>query len=696
MRDKPHLSNHGSHFVHIVRGPGLSELQYASGRLVSGHRQYARLVLLKENGETVEAKRTKLDWKPYLITAEFEFPGGLHVIQRSWVEDQFAHSSVTFKGAVAGARLAAEGASYDDAKVMVSSQGSVMVEEMTPAYKPAVMEIVSTVFPDRVMLSDDGKTWKQSDYAWSEERVHYRMVFDQVPREMVLSAHVGKLSNFVPREDWERSRRREVDVKKAWLKAYDDDLPDIECPEQKYRDLVQFCWYVHHSSVLNCGGMLPYKFVVPSKLTYPMWWMWDTAFHAIVDVWMRDKSIAFGTLLNHTIMQSKKGCIPDAGGAYYGDTGTLKWVHPEQYDNNPPPCTGPPVTALGAWDVYQKTGDLEFVKKMYPHLVVYERWLIEEKNSKIDPDLIAYYYWTDVGWDDSKRWGKSGMNGKDIGWDLPVIPVDGNVFLLILRNTLSNFADLLGETHRRREYAEKAARTRRAIDNRMWNEEQGFYFDLHGDGKMMDVWTPAGFVPMLAGIPGADTYQRLRAHLLDPKKFWTKYPLPTLALDDPDCAYASNWWRGGVWPVINWQVNEGLFRYDPDLGLRLLDATVDMMTRDGFPTCTEYYNPVMGDAKGAIDQGWGAMPVDLILRRMMGLNPNPSGLELKPCLPADWPEASVRNVFAVGTSVEVRYLRSGDGLKAAVKNTGKKDITVTAGSNRQFLEPGDEGMLVIP
>jgi hypothetical protein len=120
-----------------------------------------------------------------------------------------------------------------------------------------------------------------------------------------------------------------------------------------------------------------------------------------------------------------------------------------------------------------------------------------------------------------------------------------------------------------------------------------------------------------------------------------------------------------------------------------------MMTHTGHPTCFEHYDPVGGKGGGAIDQGWGTMPVDLILRRMLGLNPMPDRLELKPHLPADWPEASVRNVFAVGTSVDVHYTRSRGALTAELKNTGAKAIKITAAGKQIVIEPGKDGEIEV-
>ena len=694
--NKPEISNYGSKLLLAVNGPGLRDVHCSFGRLARGRKPQGALKLLKENGEVIEAKQTRCEWKPYVIESEYEFPNGLKIKQRSWVDDPFVHAAVSFDGSLDGAKLIAQGESYMEAKALVSPQNSVIVEEMHPSFKPFVLEISSSEAPDRVLLSSDGKTWKETDFAWSEGIVHYRMVFDKLPSGLTMSAHLGKLSNFLPAGEWDRARSRELDVKATWEKAYNEELPIIECPDKRYKDVMQFSFYVHLSGVLCLEGMLPYPFVVPSKVTYPMWWLWDTAFHSIMDAWMRDPSLAFGALLNHTIMQSAKGCIQDAAGEFYADTAELKWVHPEQYDDHPP-CTSLCVNGLATWDVYQKTGDIGFLKRMYPNLVKYERWLTDVKASKSDPDLVAFYCWCDVGWDDSKRWGKSGFPGggaDHIDWELPVTPVDANVFLSLLRDTLSKTAGLLGETDHEREYAESAARTRDAIERLMWNEDEGFFFDLLPDGKQESVWTPAGFVPLMIGMADADRYQRMKKHLLDTKKFWTRYPLPTLSADDPDFA-TDIWWRGGTWPVVNWQVNEGLFKYDPEMGLRLLDATIDMMTKDGYPTCREFYSPIDGKGGGAIDQGWATMPVDLILRRIYGLNLRPDGLMLDPHIQADWPEASVRNIFVAGTQIEVHYRRIGNKLEAVVKNVGKKQLTVTAGDKKFTIAPGVESTLEI-
>ena len=89
------------------------------------------------------------------------------------------------------------------------------------------------------------------------------------------------------------------------------------------------------------------------------------------------------------------------------------------------------------------------------------------------------------------------------------------------------------------------------------------------------------------------------------------------------------------------------------------------------------------------------MPVDLILRRVFGLHPKPDRLELDPFLPADWPEASVRNVFAAGSRLDITYSRVGAGLKAEITNRGNRKVLVCHGAKAVDVPPGGHKALEV-
>ncbi len=694
IHGKSEISNYLSPFLIDVCQPGLCEVHYGCGRLAKTKSEMAKVVLLRGD-EVISAPRSSSHWSPHEVVSDFEFPDGVRLKQQTWVDGDFAHADVALSGRISDAELIIEGTSFGAARLVKTSTG-ILVTEMHAKFKPCSYEIASSRQPIAYYFTDS-EIWEESDIFFSQNQIKWRLVLPRNEGKFTVSVHLARLGAPLSREVWGDACGRKDAVEREWEEFHATQVPIVESPDQRMNDLVGHSFNVHRANALQPGGMLPYAFVVPSKITYAMWWMWDTVFHSVFDSWMKDKTLAFGDLLNHTILQSPKGSIPDAAGADFSVTGGGEWVHPANHDNRPPTCTGPCVTGIGLWEVYQKSGSANFLKDVYPHFALYEKWIMQEKPSVLDPDMIAYYNWYDVGWDDSSRWGLSGMRDAsepEKRWDLPVIPVDGNVFYLILRETLGKVAAILGRDAEAADYEQKAARTRQAIQSRMWNEQAGFYFDILPDGRQLSVKSPAGFVPMLAMVPEQGQYAHLKQHIQDPNTFASKYPFPTVSLDDHHFSQ-EHWWRGSVWPHINWQVINGLFDYDPELALELTEIMVEMMTPDGQVTCREYYDPILGTPGGAIDQGWGVMPADLILRRVMGLGVSLDELTLNPHLPTEWQEAKVSNVFVGASSVNVTYKRLDRELSAFVSNTGEATVTVRFDTIETRVAPGEEAVLTI-
>jgi hypothetical protein len=67
------------------------------------------------------------------------------------------------------------------------------------------------------------------------------------------------------------------------------------------------------------------------------------------------------------------------------------------------------------------------------------------------------------------------------------------------------------------------------------------------------------------------------AHLTNPKEFWPRYPIPSVALDDPK--YDPNqMWRGPTWVNVNYLMIEGLWRNGfRDQARKLRRATLEMI-----------------------------------------------------------------------------------------------------------------------
>jgi glycogen debranching enzyme len=79
--------------------------------------------------------------------------------------------------------------------------------------------------------------------------------------------------------------------------------------------------------------------------------------------------------------------------------------------------------------------------------------------------------------------------------------------------------------------------------------------------------------------------------------------VPSLATDDP--AFESiRYWRGPVWPIVNWVTYRGLRRYgDDERAAQLRAGMLELARREGF---WEHYNPLTARGQGGEQFAWTA------------------------------------------------------------------------------------------
>jgi len=122
--------------------------------------------------------------------------------------------------------------------------------------------------------------------------------------------------------------------------------------------------------------------------------------------------------------------------------------------------------------------------------------------------------------------------------------------------------------------------------------------------------TIAGFALLVCGGP-APLIDRQRAILLGER--WMghvslKYPLPPSVSPDSPAYKPREYWRGPIWPIMNWYLGHtAAIRGDDDLAARLRDAGLALLTNDG--TYAEYYQPATGEHLGSSGMSWTAMTV---------------------------------------------------------------------------------------
>jgi hypothetical protein len=153
--------------------------------------------------------------------------------------------------------------------------------------------------------------------------------------------------------------------------------------------------------------------------------------------------------------------------------------------------------------------------------------------------------------------------------------------------------------------ADRAAQLTRALIGRLFNGKTGLFFSEGPDGESLDVQTWAGLAPLaIRGLPTEIGHRMIAEHLLNPKSFWLRYPIPSTAATERSFVpgelrflWMDRYWRGPTWLFSTWFMLQGLARFGYEAeAAHLVDRTVELIRSSGF---REYFNPFTGEGMGA-------------------------------------------------------------------------------------------------
>jgi putative isomerase len=196
---------------------------------------------------------------------------------------------------------------------------------------------------------------------------------------------------------------------------------------------------------------------------------------------------------------------------------------------------------------------------------------------------------------------------------LTTLDVGLNSLLALDGEILAMIARCLGRDDDAAEFSALGERTCLKIRSELWDERRGLFANRLRSGAFVRSVGPTSFYPLVSGAPTREQAARLVAHLDDPASFGGAFVIPGTARDDP--AFADNtYWRGRIWPPLNFWVWQGLRR----AGLRV---RADRLAEDSFALfarvwrerrlCPENYNATTGEPLDQPDtEGfytWGAL-----------------------------------------------------------------------------------------
>ncbi|GHV09904.1 glycoside hydrolase [Bacteroidia bacterium] len=209
-----------------------------------------------------------------------------------------------------------------------------------------------------------------------------------------------------------------------------------------------------------------------------------------------------------------------------------------------------PILAWVEWESYKVTGNKERLNLIWEPLVMYYQAL--QKYIRQGNGL----YMTDwASMDNSARNPciKGGGAAIDISSEMA-----------LFAENLADMAKVLGKKDRYAFYKKEAENLAKIINQKMWNDKSGFYFDLNLQEEQCAIKTVAGFWTLIAQVATPQQAKALSLQLQNPQTFGREYPVPTLAADEEAYVHLGDYWCGAVWAPTNTMVIRGLEKYGYD------------------------------------------------------------------------------------------------------------------------------------
>jgi hypothetical protein len=228
--------------------------------------------------------------------------------------------------------------------------------------------------------------------------------------------------------------------------------------------------------------------------------------------------------------------------------------------------------------------------------------IVRRDTGHVDPgmrpraaDYRRYIHLVDLfralGWNAERMLAQSPFRVADIGT---------NAILLRAEKDLHALARRFGSAAEVNEIEERTARQAQAL-RRLWREAEGLYFsfDLIAEERIA-VATSAGLLPIFAG---ESAHAGRLAEVLAAWSTAVGWPVPSTAPQSASFE-ARRYWRGPVWPCVNWMLADGFSRArEAEAASRLTTATKELISRGGF---FEYFDPRDGTGLGGSDFSWTA------------------------------------------------------------------------------------------
>lgn len=295
----------------------------------------------------------------------------------------------------------------------------------------------------------------------------------------------------------------------------------------------------------------------------------------------------------------------------------------------------PPLFSWAEIENFKITGDKTRFKIVLPVLEKYAEWLEKFRHKENTKHNLYWQTGLGSGMDNTPREGSGWV---DMSSQMVMMYKDmATMCDELISDKDINSEDKIGLALKSDSFKDKAKDISDRINQFMWNEDDGLYYDIDDDGKQVKWKTVASFWPMLAGISNLHQAEKLLNNLKDPHTFWRKIPFPSLAADQKNYKADGEYWLGSVWAPTNVMIIKGLDKFgtENDIAYKFnefatlateeyLNGIFQVYKKTG--TIWENYSPE-SFSRGSWSRpdfvGWtGCGPIELLIENIIGLRPD--------------------------------------------------------------------------
>jgi len=350
-------------------------------------------------------------------------------------------------------------------------------------------------------------------------------------------------------------------------------------------------------------------------------WLNDVLYHGLM-AGLFDMSLARDNLAAVLAGATPQGNLPCLL------TGRDSWIDRSQ----------PPIASFIVWMLYQRGGARDLLSTSYEALKRNHDWWWQARDGNGD-GLVEYgtspiggglYRGTKLAAKDESSMDNSPTHDEATldsrTWTLDCADVGLNGLLALDGEMLAKIAGELGHEADAEQLSGQARALKQRIRERLWDESRGTFANRLWSGKFVRSLAPTSFYPLTCGAASPEQAAAMVKLLNDAQKFGGSWLLPSVTRDDP--AFHDNvYWRGRIWPPLNFLTWHGLRRYGFEAEARRLaeNSYRLFMAEWAERRCPENFN---ADSGAAMDQpdtdsfyGWGALMPYMAVAEASDVNP---------------------------------------------------------------------------